>query len=303
MLSLLRDLARDPNQTRTVVVVDESATTHPRQYRLQPKRLFLASAGLTLALAVVLTALVVLTPVRSVILGPDPETLRETARATAVRAAALSDSLEMQRVYLDVIRATLVGVHDSVYAEAIAPGGGSNGLAQGDHWPEAPVLERSDDWADHDPVALPAQAFAIGRSHPTGAAGSAAGVLSQLQFPVLPPVTGFFARGYDAARGHFGIDIAVEEDTPVRSVGDGYVVFSDWTNDGGYVVAVQHSDGFLSVYKHNRRLLKTVGDRVRSRETVALSGNTGEVTTGPHLHFELWRDGLAQDPRQFLVGL
>ena len=111
------------------------------------------------------------------------------------------------------------------------------------------------------------------------------------------------ARGFDAPRGHYGLDIAVAEGTPIRSIGDGYVVFADWTNDGGYVVAVQHADGYLSVYKHNSRLLKRVGDRVRSREAVALSGNTGEITTGPHLHVELWRNGLAQDPRLYFVGL
>jgi len=79
------------------------------------------------------------------------------------------------------------------------------------------------------------------------------------------------------------------------------VVFADWTDAGGWTVAVQHADGYLSVYKHNGRLLKRVGDRVRNRETVALSGDTGEVTSGPHLHLEIWRDGLAQDPAAFLI--
>jgi murein DD-endopeptidase MepM/ murein hydrolase activator NlpD len=87
----------------------------------------------------------------------------------------------------------------------------------------------------------------------------------------------------------------------VRSVAAGYVVAADWTHDGGHTIAVQHPDGYLSVYKHNARLLKRVGERVRARETLALSGDTGEVTTGPHLHFELWRDGLAQDPAALLL--
>ena len=87
----------------------------------------------------------------------------------------------------------------------------------------------------------------------------------------------------------------------MRSVGDGYVTFADWTQAGGYTIAVQHAGGYLSIYKHNARLLKRAGERVRSREVVALSGNTGEITSGPHLHFELWRDGLAQDPASFLI--
>lgn len=112
---------------------------------------------------------------------------------------------------------------------------------------------------------------------------------------------GVVSRGYDAAAGHFGLDVATRAGTPVRAVGDGYVVFADWTHAGGYTIAVQHPDGYLSVYAHNQRLLRRVGDRVRSREAVALSGNTGAATSGPHLHFELWRDGLAQDPRAFLL--
>jgi murein DD-endopeptidase MepM/ murein hydrolase activator NlpD len=66
-------------------------------------------------------------------------------------------------------------------------------------------------------------------------------------------------------------------------------------------MAIQHAKGYLSVYKHNQRLLKRAGDRVRSLEPIARSGNTGEVTTGPHLHFELWQNGLAQDPRRYFV--
>jgi murein DD-endopeptidase MepM/ murein hydrolase activator NlpD len=88
----------------------------------------------------------------------------------------------------------------------------------------------------------------------------------------------------------------------VRAVGSGYVVLADWTQEGGYTVAVQHSDGYLSVYKHNKQLLKQIGDRVQAREALAVSGNSGQMTTGPHLHFELWRNGLAQDPRPYVAG-
>ncbi|MGI9173940.1 MAG: murein hydrolase activator EnvC family protein, partial [Rhodothermales bacterium] len=126
--------------------------------------------------------------------------------------------------------------------------------------------------------------------------------LAVLQWPVQSPVDGFLTRGFDARTGHYGADIAVEEGTLVRSIGDGHVILADWTHDGGYAIAVQHADGYVSVYKHNQRLLKRVGDRVSDREALAVSGNSGEVTTGPHLHFELWNNGLAQDPRYYFIG-
>jgi murein DD-endopeptidase MepM/ murein hydrolase activator NlpD len=299
MFALVRALIRRPQEPRTVIVVGDDGTEPPRQYRLRPREALLKGAFSVIGLAVLLTAMLLLSPLRTVFLGPDPEELRETARMTAIRAAALSDSLSIQREYLDVLRATLTG-NPETSAARIAEGQGAPVHSEVPllEWPE---VDRTSDWADHESPAIPFSS--LDASPSATLTGAADAFLATLQFPALPPLEGFLARGYEAARGHFGIDIAVAEDTPVRAIGDGYVIFADWTNDGGYVVAVQHADGFLSVYKHNRRLLKRVGDQVRNRETVALSGNTGEITTGPHLHFELWRNGLAQDPRLYLVGL
>jgi murein DD-endopeptidase MepM/ murein hydrolase activator NlpD len=298
-LRFLRDLAQHAGRSRTVIVVDEAGVDPPRQYQVRPQRLFLWVGAASIVFGLLLALLVILSPVRQLVYGPDPETLRETARLTALRAAALSDSLELQREYLAVLRATLIGAPDSVFAAASEAPDPDD--VRGPQPLEILPAERSADWSDHEPPGL-ALARLDAAERPAVAAAAEA-FLSSLQFPALPPVEGFFARGYDAARGHFGIDLAVEEGTPVRAIGDGYVVFADWTNDGGFTIAVQHADGYLSVYKHNRRLLKRVGDRVRNREAVAHSGNTGEITTGPHLHFELWRNGLAQDPRHYLVGL
>jgi len=299
MLPFLRDLAREPHRARTVILVDESATAPPRQYVVRPRTLFALAGGAAVGVGALLTVLILLSPLRQVVYGPDPEALQETARLNALRAVALSDSLEMHREYLAVLRSAITGIVDTAEAAAVVP------MAVDEAGASAPPLDlppdvRSDDWADHEAPGLTLARLDAGR-RPAALAADA--YLASLQFPALPPVEGFFARGYDAARGHFGIDLAVEEGTPVRAVGEGYVVFADWTNDGGYTVAVQHGGGYLSVYKHNSRLLKRVGDRARAREAVALSGNTGEITTGPHLHFELWRNGLAQDPRLYLVGL
>ncbi len=301
-LRLLRDLARQPERPRTVIVVDDRGVEPPQQYVLAPRRLFGAVIGSVLAVGLVLAALIVFSPVRGLVYGPDPEVLRETARLSALRAEALEDSMVLQRDYLAVLRTAITGMADTAAAAEIEPEPEPEPLAE--RQLEAGPAGRSEDWRDHEAPALALTRLDGGLRGRGPARGNAAeAYLASLQFPALPPIEGFAARGFDAAAGHFGMDFAVEEGMPVRSIGDGYVVSADWTNDGGYVVAVQHAGGYLSVYKHNRRLLKRIGDRVRSRETVALSGNTGEITTGPHLHFELWRNGLAQDPRLYLVGL
>ncbi len=127
--------------------------------------------------------------------------------------------------------------------------------------------------------------------------------VSGAAFPALFPIQGVRTRGFDTVSGHFAIDIAAEEGSAVRAIEGGFVVLSDWTHEGGYTIAVQHSDGFVSIYKHNSSLLRKTGDPVRARDVIALSGNTGEVTTGPHVHLELWRDGVPMDPEAFLLAL
>lgn len=298
MTTFLLDLLQGPDAPRTVIVMDESGIENPRQYEVRPRRLLYLLGGSAGLLALLLLALVLLTPARRLFLGPDPEVLRETARVNAIRAAALEDSLALQDEFLAQLRTAIIG--DEATTDTTAPAPEATSEPVREVAPELTTAPPSEDWADHEQPALSFGRLVAERRAITSEAVEA--YLASLQFPVLVPVEGFWARGFDASRGHYGLDIAVEEGTPIRSIGDGYVVFADWTNDGGYVVAVQHADGYLSAYKHNSRLLKRIGDRVRSREAVALSGNTGEITTGPHLHVELWRNGLAQDPRLYFAG-
>lgn len=114
------------------------------------------------------------------------------------------------------------------------------------------------------------------------------------------PVVGTLTDGYNPMTKHFAVDIAVEMGTPVKSVADGTVIFAEWTADTGHVIIVEHSGDFISIYKHNTSLHKQQGDMVKSGEAIASAGNAGELSTGPHLHFELWNDGYPVDPTNFI---
>lgn len=114
------------------------------------------------------------------------------------------------------------------------------------------------------------------------------------------PVEGFVSRSFDENTGHFGTDLVAKADANVASVLDGVVIFTDWTLKTGYVIQVQHADNLISIYKHNSTLLKKQGDYVRAGEVIAVVGNTGEETSGPHLHFELWRAGNPLNPEHFI---
>ena len=123
---------------------------------------------------------------------------------------------------------------------------------------------------------------------------------SKVNFVLFPPVNGTISEPYNVETRHFAVDIVVAKDTPVKAVADGTVILAEWTTQTGYVMLIEHSDGLLSAYKHNASLTKEQGDLVKAGEVIAVSGNSGELTTGPHLHFELWSNGYPVDPTTFI---
>lgn len=115
-----------------------------------------------------------------------------------------------------------------------------------------------------------------------------------------PPVDGIVVSGYDAAARHYAIDLVADSDAPVKAVLDGSVIFSEFSSSTGHVVMVQHRSDIISVYKHNSVILKPTGSYVRAGETIAIIGNSGEHSSGPHLHFELWQRGQPLNPEDFI---
>ena len=115
------------------------------------------------------------------------------------------------------------------------------------------------------------------------------------------PTRGMISSEFDAAKKHYGIDIAASPNESVLATLDGTVMLATYTADTGYVIQVQHGQNLVSIYKHCGSLLKKVGDTVKAGEAIALVGNTGEKTTGPHLHFEIWNRGRALDPSKYIV--
>ena len=122
--------------------------------------------------------------------------------------------------------------------------------------------------------------------------------LSQIHF--FAPLRGVVTEHFKSIADHYGIDIVSEANARISSVLDGTVIFAGWTLNTGYVMYIQHEAQLVSVYKHNAELLKKTGDKVKAGEVIAIIGNTGEYSSGPHLHFELWYSGTAIDPEQFI---
>jgi murein DD-endopeptidase MepM/ murein hydrolase activator NlpD len=119
-------------------------------------------------------------------------------------------------------------------------------------------------------------------------------------FVFFPPVNGPISSGFDVNEKHFAVDVVIPRNTPVKATADGRVLFASWTSDASYVIIIDHGEELISVYKHNSSLTKVQGDFVKSREVIAISGSSGELSTGPHLHFELWNNGIPLNPTTFI---
>lgn len=299
MWTFLADLLRPTDAPYTVLLIEDEEVHKPRRYRVTPQHVLGVWSG-SLALAVLLTvAVMAFTPVRQLIPGYGTDAMERNAQLNAVRVAALQDTLTVQRQYIERMQNLLTGrVEPNADADDVAmPEGETSSPSENTETPS-----RSNSWSLHEQPALTVTQFG-GTDSSASSARTASSDLPALPAPVPPPVeSGYPTRGFEPRAEHYAVDIAVQEGTFVRTVGDGYVVFSDWTQEGGYTVAVQHGDGYLSVYKHNERIMKRVGDYVHAQEVIAVTGNSGEITTGPHLHFELWHHGLAQDPRSLVAG-
>lgn len=115
------------------------------------------------------------------------------------------------------------------------------------------------------------------------------------------PLKGFISDSFDLEKQHFGIDVIASENEAIKSTLPGTVIISDWTTETGYTISIQHENDIISCYKHNSVLLKDVGEQVKAGDVIAIIGNSGALSTGPHLHFELWHNGSAINPEHHIL--
>ncbi len=127
-------------------------------------------------------------------------------------------------------------------------------------------------------------------------------VTFRAEFPIIAPAVGYVSRRFESEKGHYGIDYAGKIGSLIVAAADGYVVFAGYTADDGYTIILSHGGGFLTTYKHNQNVLKSVGEFVKRGEPIALLGNSGRTSFGPHLHFEVWNNGKAQNPNDYLIA-
>lgn len=266
-----------------LVILNESTFEEKMSFKLNRLNVFVVSAVFATLLIAFTTLLIAFTPLREYIPGYSSTKLKREATELTYKMDSLDNVLNYTNQYLSNIRLVLRGEIE-------------NNEANRDSLFERYRLDPAsinldpieEDLQLREEVALEDKYNLFERN------------MQDLSAVFFPPVEGIISQGFDLEKKHFAIDVATSPGSPVKAIANGVVIFSEWTVDTGYVILIEHHENVISVYKHNGSLNKTQGDLVRSGEVIASVGNTGELSTGPHLHFELWRDGQPKDPMDFI---
>jgi len=258
-------------------ISDPESLKELKSYQFSLLGLLISILGLTLLVFLFCVLLFSFKPIKHFIFGIDNVESSSAFINLNKQVIDLESTLQSQTVYIDGLVNMLNGDNNSINQSE----------------PKALDLQTS---ASEPVTSTPIEPI----TNPTAQTTLALRELRSKLMHLVSPVRGRISAHFNALEDHLGVDIIAAKNSPIVAVNDGVVINSAWTLETGNTISVQHADNIISVYKHNSALLKNEGDYVTSGEAIAIIGNTGEQTTGPHLHFELWYQGTPLDPVQFI---
>lgn len=267
-----------------VVVLNEDTFEERFSIKMNRLNVILLTGFSAILLVLLTTLLIAFTPLREYIPGYSSTSLKLKATETANKLDSLELELSRKDAYLMSIRRVLLGEDEEDFIDnsdkigvgnKIDPSSVNFSPSKQDSLLRAKVEME-------DKYNLVEEAVFRG------------------DFMLYPPVKGTISQEFNRQEGHYAIDIVAKENDPIKATADGVVIFAEWTVETGNVIIIEHSFGIISVYKHNAVLLKKQGDAVKAGEVIAKLGNTGELSSGAHLHFEIWSDGNPMNPAEFI---
>ncbi|HNS12084.1 MAG TPA: M23 family metallopeptidase [Bacteroidia bacterium] len=269
-----------------LVVMNDETYEEKASFNLRPLKVFVA-AGLGVILLVILTTfLIAFTPLREYIPGyADLKTQRRVFNLV-LRTDSMEKALAARDLYIANIRNVIDGT-----AGMDTSGISSNGIVKYD---TIHKLRKSQE------DSLLRQEIESQDQYSLAVSDNGSLVNSIKSFLFFPPLKGTVTNRFDPVTRHYGTDIVSKPDEVIKATLDGTVLLANFTSETGWVIGIQHSNNLFSWYKHNSALLKKVGDFVKAGEVIAVIGNSGELSSGPHLHFELWFNGTAVDPQKYV---
>lgn len=283
MFDFIQSLFKLRDRKVTLIVWEDDSPDEPNSFSFFPSRLIklFVLFGILILLTFGLTFYI--TPLGTFMYGRNDPELRESIIEISSRLLALQDSLQVRDMQLENMKDVLRQGADTTFAL----GRVREPLAVSELPTSTPLPQFS--YIDYDFLRKPDVQFD---------AVSTQGLV----FPVSFPVSGIVTQEYKPEEGHFGLDIAANVGSEFRSIADGVIISTEWTINYGYVIHVQHSDGYLSIYKHCANPLRKAGDIIRKDDILGTISDVGVISSGPHLHFEIWRNGRPLNPMNYLLN-
>lgn len=285
MLEFLKQIFNSKDRELTFVLFDDDeGPASSKTFKFRPEQLwhlFYASLGIMLVIALLLF---MFTPIGNVIYNQEDHELRQAVIEVSERVQALKDSLNARDMQLAEIQQILSSGEDTVFNVGT---------------PYRPDMQsnQTEQFGEQNAISKVNAYEMISQNEI---------IFSSLfkrapEFPAFYPVNGTQTRGYNPGNGHYGIDIATKNNNSFRAIADGAIINQDWTTNFGYVIQVQHNNGIISIYKHASSVSKQIGDVILKGEILGTVGDVGILSSGPHLHLEIWKNGVPQNPNSYLV--
>ncbi len=277
-----------------LVIMNDSTYQELTSLRLSRLNIFIVLSTLTVLLIFITVLIIVATPLKEYIPGYGDVSSRNELIELRIKTDSLEQLAAANDKYLQNINNVIDG-NVSTTKPAPPEKIENNNVSTKNLDPVAP--EDAQLRADEERK----EKFLVkNKKSENGSESGSSGNNKISDFYFFTPLKGNLTSVFNAKANHFGVDIAAKKSEPVKATLDGVVVISDWTADNGYVISIQHANNLISVYKHNSILYKKVGNFVKAGDVIAVTGNTGELSKGPHLHFELWYNGMAVNPKDFI---
>jgi len=291
-----RSLMKQLRDKYRLVIMNDETFEEVTSLKLSPLSVYIFLSSLVVGTAILMTLLIVYTPLKRYIPGyGDIRRDAEIAELTT-KVADLEDEVKAQRAYSDNFRKILVGDISEFTKEAVQKKG--QPAVAADTASKTVVGRIGED--DQLRAAVASGTFSGNEPAPAGISTLLSREQPLEQQFFMPPVSGEVISVFDLQKKHYGLDVAAPKNTAVKAAADGVVISAGYTVETGYSIAIQHPNNVVTMYKHNSVLLKEAGSIIKAGEAIAIIGNSGENTSGPHLHFELWHKGRPVNPSDYI---
>jgi murein DD-endopeptidase MepM/ murein hydrolase activator NlpD len=272
-----------------LVIMNDETFEEKASLTLSPMNVITVFGSFTLFLIISMVYIIAFTPLREYIPGYADVGMRRTVFSMSIKVDSLENEMRTKDAYIKNLNYIISG--------QVPPQGDLSKPDSTQKYNNLSFKKSTEDSLLRKQVAEEERLTGgrvIANNPNSKSNGSMAGVF------FFPPIKGLVTTKFNTVDSHFGVDIVAPKDENIKATLGGKVVFSGWTSETGYVIAIQHDNNLLSVYKHNSTLLKKTGNMVKAGEPIAIIGNSGELTTGPHLHFELWYNGTPLNPADYM---